>query len=467
VRQRANVDEEATVIDDRGGVVGEALRDKMVAPGDEAYETARTVWNAVVDRRPAVIIRCTTETDVQAAVLTAREQGLQIAVRSGGHSMAGFGTIDGGMVIDLSGMKGIEIDPESRVARLEPGLTWLEVAKSLSEHGLALSSGDMGTVGVGGLTLGGGIGFMTRKYGLTIDHLRAVRLVTADGEVVTADAETHADLFWALRGGGGNFGIATSFEFEVDHVPIVVGGLIAFDAEHADEIVPAALDYLNEAPRELTAIVHLMTVPPHAPAPPPLVGRTLVAIIPCYSGSVEEGTAAVAPLQSLGEPLMAQIGPLPYWALLEMVTELAPTGLPAHVRTCLVRRLDGAIARDTLAAFRQAPPTTMLQLRVLGGAGSTVDRDATAFAHRSQEGLVMTSGHWPPFMDAALARAGVEMIWDAARPYAEGAYIGFLGDDSEERIHDAYPPDVYQRLVEVKRRYDPHNVFSLNTNVVP
>lgn len=442
-----------------------ALRERMILPGDERYDDARAIWNGSVDQRPTAIVRCVTETDVQAAIRSARMQGLPIAVRSGGHSMAGFGTCEGGMVIDLSPMREIEIDAERKVARIEPGLTWLEVARALSAYGLALTSGDMGSVGVGGLTLGGGIGFMTRKFGLTVDHLRSARVVTADSEVVTTNAEMNPDLFWALRGGGGNFGIVTSFEFDVDTVPLVVGGLITFDGADAERIVPAAIAYLNAAPDELTAIVMVVTVPPDAPLPPPLLGKTIVAIIPCYAGAVEDGLAAVAPLQSLGEPLMAQVGPMPYASLLEMLSGMTHPGSQVHARSGLVARLDADITSDLLAALRAGAPTTMLQLRVLGGMGGTVGRDATAYAHRDLHGLIMTFAEWPPFMDAELCRAGVERVWEAARPHVRGAYVGFLGEDAQDRIHEAYPPDTYARLVGVKRRYDPQNVFRLNCNI--
>jgi FAD/FMN-containing dehydrogenase len=332
------------------------LQGELVLPGDDDYEAARSVWNGAYDRHPALIVRCLDAADVITAVTFAREHHLLVSVRSGGHSMVGYGTNDGGMVIDLSRMKAITIDPLQRTARIEPGLTWAEVAQAAHPHGLALTSGDTGSIGVGGLLLGGGMGWMVRKYGLTIDHLRAVELVTADGQFLRASAGEHADLFWGLRGGGGNFGVVTAFEVDLHPEGMVLGGAVfyaATDADDADRLVRACAHLAAEAPDELTTISLLLNAPPTPFIPQAYQGKPVFMIEICYTGDLTEGERVVAPLRTLGTPIADLIAPMPYPAMFALTQEAAKRGLAFDARSLLLRTLDDetlhTLAREALA----------------------------------------------------------------------------------------------------------------------
>jgi FAD/FMN-containing dehydrogenase len=444
------------------------LRGELILPGDPGYEAARGVWNGAADRRPAMIARCADVEDVVIAVKFAREQALAVSVRSGGHSMAGYGTNDGGLVIDLSGMKAISIDPARHFARLEPGLTWGEVAKALQPSGLALTSGDVSSVGVGGLLLGGGIGWMVRKYGLTIDRLRAVELVTADGEILRASAYENAELFWGLRGGGGNFGIATAFEVDLHPAGMVLGGAVFYDVAEAESILRAYARYAASAPDELTTIATFMAAPPAPFIPLEKQGTAVVAILVCYTGDLAEGARVVAPLRTLGTPIADLIAPMPYPALFAMTEEATIRGLQHSVRSLFLRALsDDVIHTIVEEAAAIMSPMTLVQVRVLGGAMSRVPADATAFAHRDKQALVMATNVAPPSTDAEPSRVRTEQVWQALRPYADGVYVNFLGDEGEQRVHEAYPPATYARLAALKKCYDPTNLFRLNQNILP
>jgi FAD/FMN-containing dehydrogenase len=444
------------------------LRGQLILPGDEAYERARGVWNAAADRHPALIIRPLDVADVITAVTFAHEQQMQVSVRSGGHNMAGYGTNDGGLVIDLSLMKAITVDPERRIARIEPGLTWGEVASTLQPHGLALTSGDTSSVGVGGLLLGGGIGWMVRKYGMTIDRLRAVELVTADGEFLRASASENADLFWGLRGGGGNFGIATAFEVNLHPAGMVLGGAVFYDAAEAENILRAYVRYATAAPDELTTMAMLMAAPPVPFIPPEKQGKPVVALLVCYAGDLAEGARVVAPLRQLATPIADLIAPMPYPAMFMLTEQATMHGLQHAVRSLFLRTLsDDVIHTIVEEAAAIMSPMTLVQLRVLGGAMSRVAPDATAFAHRDKQALVMATSFAPASTDPEPARARTDHIWQALRPYASGVYVNFLADEGEQRIRQAYPPATYARLAALKRRYDPTNLFRLNQNIAP
>lgn len=444
------------------------LQGNVVFPGDPDYESARGVWNGVADRHPALIVHPINVAGVITAVNFAREQGVEVAVRSGGHSMAGYGTIDNGMVIDLSHMKAITIDPERRIARLEPGLTFGEVASALQPHGLALTAGDTATVGVGGLMLGGGIGWMVRKYGLTIDRLRAIELVTADGQFLRASASENAELFWGLRGGGGNFGVVTAFEANLHPAGMVIGGAVIYDAAEAEGILQAYVRYAEAAPDELTTVVNLMAAPPAPFIPPEKQGTPAVIIMVCYTGDLAEGERVVAPLRELGTPIADIIGPMPYPAMFAMTEEASRRGFQHSVRSMFLRKLSDdvihTIVEETAAIMT---PMTLVQLRVLGGAMSRVPADATAFAHRDKQGMVVITNFAPVSGDGEPSRARTEQIWQALRPYADGVYVNFLGDEGDRRVHDAYPPATYARLAALKKLYDPDNMFHFNQNIPP
>ncbi len=444
------------------------LGGELIRPGDAEYDAARAVWNGAYDRRPALVVRAADTIDVIRAVTFARERGLAVAVRSGGHSMAGHGTIDGGLVIDLSTMKGLSVDPERRVARVQPGLTWGEYAGQAQAYGLATSSGDMGSVGVGGLALGGGIGWLVRKHGLTIDSLLSVDVVTADGRLLTASADENPELFWALRGGGGNFGVATSFELQLQPVGPVLGGAVFYPAAGAKDLLQAYGCLALEARDELTTMAIVMQAPPLPFIPAEQHGRLVVAILVCYAGDLEDGQRAVAPLRALGAPIADVIGPMPYPALFALTAEGAVKGQHHAVRSMYLQHLDEAVL-DTLLdhSQRMTSPLGMVQLRVLGGAMARVPADATAFAHRDKPYMLTLVNGWQDAAHSERHHAWVEQLWTALRPHASGVYVNFLADEGEARIREAYSPDTYQRLAAAKKAYDPTNFFRLNQNIKP
>jgi FAD/FMN-containing dehydrogenase len=445
------------------------LQGDLVLPGDAAYETARAVFNAAVDGRPALIVFCADAADVIAAVNFARAQELSVAVRGGGHSLAGYGTCDGGgVLIDLSRMKGIEIDPVRRTARLEPGLTWAEVASATHAHRLALTSGDQGAVGVGGLILGGGIGWMARKYGLTIDRLRAVELVTANGRLVRASATDNAYLFWGLRGGGGNFGVAVAFEVDLHPGGIVLGGMICYDAAAAAQILQAYVRYALAAPDELTAELFIMPAPPAPFIPQAWHGRTVVTILPCYVGDLAEGERVIAPLRQLGAPIAEAIAPIPYPALFAQTAEAAAHGRRHDVRNLFLKApSEDALATLVEEAMAIVSAEAVVGLCVLGGAVGRVPADATAFAHRDTPVWVEAIAAGPDAEGDARRQARVDRFWRAMRPYAACAYVNMMSRNEADQTGDAYPLATYALLAALKRRYDPTNLFRHNHNIVP
>ena len=444
------------------------LRGKLILPEEADFDAARQVWNGTYDCRPALIVRCADVDDVIASVIFAREQEMDVSVRSGGHSMVGYGTNDGGLIIDLSNMKAFSVDPEQRIAYLEPGLTWSEVANELQPYGLALTSGDTATVGVGGLLLGGGIGWMARKYGLALDHVRAVELVTADGEFLRASADNHSELFWGLLGGGGNFGIATAFEVDVHPAGTILGGAIVYDAAEAERILRGYAYHAAAAPDELTTQAMLVIAPPLPVIPADKQGMPVVVILVCYTGDLAEGEQAVAPLRALGVPIAEVLAPMPYPAFLSFNQMGEIRGLQHHVRSAFFQTLSDDLLHALVEAFRASMSTeTLVQLRVLGGAMSRVAADATAFAHRDKQGLVLVNHLGPTFADPAMLAGRTQHIWQALQPYADGVYVNFLADEGQQRIHEAYPPATYARLAALKRRYDPTNLFRRNQNIKP
>ena len=447
------------------------LQGELVEPDDAAYGQARAVWNGRADRQPALIVRCADAVDVAAAVAFAHDQNVPVAVRSGSHSIAGYSVCDGGVVIDLSRMKGIEIDADRRVARVEAGLTWGEVAAATQPYGLAITAGDTATVGVGGLSLGGGIGWMVRKHGLAIDNMRSVEVVTADGRFLRASATEHAELFWGLRGGGGNFGIATAFEFDLHPAGMILGGAVLYDvsnAADAEDILRAYARIATDAPDELTTQAVLMQAPPAPFIPVERQGTPSVAIIVCYAGDPAEGEQVVAPLRRLGTPLADIIAPMPYSAIFALTAEGEVPGLRHYVRSLFMRTLDeGALRALATESAATMSPGTLVQLRVMGGAMGRVPADATAFAHRDAEYAVMVTNFGPESEGDAARAARTERLWQALRPYASGVYVNFLGDEGESRIREAYPPATYDRLAALKAQYDPTNLFRLNQNIPP
>jgi FAD/FMN-containing dehydrogenase len=443
------------------------LQGDLVRPGDPAFDAARTVYNAAIDRRPALIVRCADAADVIAAVDFARAYELSVAVRSGGHSLAGFGTCDGGVLIDLSDLNGIDIDPIGGTARIEPGLTWAEVAAATHPHGLALTSGDTGTAGVGGLILGGGIGWMARKYGLAIDRLRAVEVVTASGRLLRATSTEHADLFWGLRGGGGNFGVAVAFDVDLHPGGTILGGAIFYDAAEIARVLPDFARFALDAPDELTAEAAVLLAPPAPFVQPAWHGRPVLAILPCYVGDPAAGEQAIAPLRQLGTPIMDTVGPMPYPALFNLTAEGGQKGVRHEYRSLFLKSSDDALAALAEAARAISSPETLVLLKVAGGAAGRVPREATAFAHRETPVFVFAAASGPDAAGDGRRLALVNRFWQALQPYAAGTYVNLLSYDEGGRTVDAYPPVTLARLAELKRRYDPTNMFRHNQNIIP
>lgn len=444
---------------------GARLRGRLIRPGSEHYEPHRQVHNALIDRRPAAIVQVADVADVVRTIDLARAAGLPLAVRSGGHSVAGHGTVDGGIVVDLSLMRNLRIDGDGRRAIAQPGLTAGELTAALHEQELAVPLGDTTSVGLGGLTLGGGVGWLVRKHGLTIDSLESVELVTADGSVVTADASTNRDLFWAVRGGGGNFGVVTRFEYRLHAVGTVLGGAVVIPASAAAlrGVVSVALD----APDELTVIAQVMHAPPAPFIPAEAIGRLVVVVMVVYAGHPDAGIQAVAPLRAVADPIADIIRPMGYPDIYQL-TEPATAPGPLAFRSTYLDSIDDGAADAIIDGLRAAPGSTaMAQVRVLGGASGRVPNDATAYAFRDRSLLLAVINPYRDAADAARQESWLESCWAAIRPYGSGAMASFLGDEGDERVREAYPGATYGRLAEIKRRYDPDNVFHLNQNIHP
>jgi FAD/FMN-containing dehydrogenase len=445
--------DEATIQDFRVG-----LRGQVILPGDADYDNARKVWNGMIDRRPALIARCDGVGDVSKAIRFARDQHLLLAVRGGGHNVAGAGTCDGGLVIDLSHMKAVQIDSERRTARVEPGATWKEFDQEAQKYGLATTGGLISSTGVAGFTLGGGIGWLVRKHGLACDNLISAEVVIASGQLVRASAGENSDLYWGLRGGGGNFGVVTAFEFALHPVSTVVGGMVAHPLPRAREVLEFYRHFIATAPDELTTIVMFGTEPE---------GHQIIGIAACYAGPMEQGTEVIRPLKEFGPPVMDVMGPLPYTALQQAHDPTAPAGLQNYWKAAFLQDLsDEAIDAMIEYATNATSPLSMIGLYQLGGAMNRVAADATAFGHRDSGFVVNIVGIWPTPVDNDKHIDWARGLFAALQPYAHGAYINFLGDEGEARVRAAYGPH-YERLVALKNKYDPTNLFRLNQNIPP
>jgi FAD/FMN-containing dehydrogenase len=442
-----------------------ALRGELVAPDDPDYESARLVVNAAFDRRPALIVRPGDSADVALAVSLARAQGLELAVRGGGHSFAGHGTTEGGLVLDMSRMRALHIDPQRRIASAEAGLTAGQYTTEAASYGLTTGFGDTGSVGIAGLTLGGGVGWLVRKHGLTIDDLLAVELVTADGERLHADAARHPDLFWALRGGGGNFGVVTRLKYQLHEIDTILGGLLVLPA--SPEILGSFIAAADDAPDELSTIAILARLPPLPFVTAEHHGRLALMVRVAYAGDLQRGQQALAPLRELATPLADTVTPIPYR---QMYAAEGPNSARVRMATRSMF-LDELDARAAAAIFErmQAQPsrTTAVQIRVLGGALARVPADVSAFAHRDRSMMVTFVANHQDADQAASHEAWVADSLAALRPAARGVHVSFLGDEGVARVHEAYPEATYRRLAEIKRRYDPTNLFRVNQNIAP
>jgi FAD/FMN-containing dehydrogenase len=442
-----------------------ALNGRVMTPGDVGYDEARTVFPGGIDRYPPAIVRVKDASDVSRVVKLAREGGLELAVKSGGHSGAGHSTTDKGILLDLAEMKNLQIDVEGRTAWAETGLTAGEYTAAVGAHGLATGFGDTGSVGIGGITLGGGVGFLVRKHGLTIDDLLAAEIVTADGEVLRVDAETHPDLFWAIRGGGGNFGVATRFKFRLHEVDAFVGGMLLLPA--TPEVIASFVAEAETAPEELSAIANVMAAPPMPFVPPEMYGELIIMALMAYAGEdVDEGERAVAPFRALAEPIADMVRPMSYPEMYPPEEgDYHPT---AAARTLFMHTIDRHVA-ETIIEYLRASDAMMrvAQLRVLGGAVARVSAEATAFAHRSSRIMVNVAAFYEGPEDRARREAWVTDFAAALEQGDGGAYVNFLGEEGEARVRAAYPGSTWERLVEIKGRYDPTNLFRLNQNIPP
>jgi FAD/FMN-containing dehydrogenase len=439
------------------------LNGRVISPEDAAYDTVRAVFYGARSRRPALIVRVADATDVSHIVSLARERGLELAVRSGGHSLAGHSTTDGGIMIDLSDMKGLEIDVAGRTAWAETGLTAGEYTAAAGAHGLATGFGDTGSVGIGGITLGGGVGFLVRKYGLTIDDLLAAEIVTADGELLYVDSDTHPDLFWAIRGGGGNFGVATRFKFRLHEVDTIVGGMLMLPA--TPEVIASFVAEAEAAPEELSSIANVMVAPPMPFLPAEAHGRLVIMALLCYAGEVDEGERAIAPFRALATPLADTVGPKPY----PQMYEPAEPGPDEEVaRSLFIDTVDSGVAEKIVEHLRASTaPLAVAQIRVLGGAMARVSADATAFTHRERGIMVALGAVYERPEETAMHEEWVGKFAAALRQGDGGVYVNFLGDEGEARIREAYPGATFERLAEIKGRYDSTNLFRLNQNIPP
>jgi FAD/FMN-containing dehydrogenase len=446
----------------------ERLRGGLLRPGEEGYEQARALWNGAVDTHPGLIARCHGAADVLAAVRYARDASLLVAVRGGGHNVAGTASCDGGLVIDLSAMKGVRVDPAARTAWAQPGLLWGELDHETQAFGLATVGGIVTHTGIAGLTLGGGIGWLMRKHGLTCDNLLAVDLVTAGGQLLRASEREHPELFWGVRGGGGNFGVVTGFRYRLHRVgPTVLAGPVFFAAADAPRLLRWYRDFAAAAPDELTTVVNLRHAPPLAFVPEHLHGVPVVSIVACWAGAVERGERVLEPLRRHGRPLLDLIAPRPYLAHQGTFDATVPHGLHYHWRSEYLHALDDQ-AIDTLLAhaWESRSPRSYTIMFQLGGAVGRVDEEATAFGGRAAGFAVNVNAVALPEEYAEQA-AWARRFGQALRPLSAGVYLNFLDDEGQDRVRSAYGPARYERLVALKDAWDPENFFRRNQNIRP
>ncbi len=440
------------------------FNNRVITPDDAEYERARTVHAGAVDRRPAAIVRVANASDVSQLVSLARETSVELAVRSGGHSLAGHGVTNGGVLLDLSGMKGLQIDVNEMTAWAETGLTAGEYTIAAGAHGLATGFGDTASVGIGGLTLGGGVGFLVRKYGMTIDHLLAAEIVTADGKLRVVDHESHPDLFWAIRGGGGNFGVATRFKFRLHAVNSILGGMLILPA--TADVIAGFIAEAEAAPDELLTIVNIMPAPPIPFLPEEAHGKLVLMATLVHAGDANAGQRVIAPFRKLATPLADLIKPMRY-------PEIYPQedhGSSAIIasRAMFVDSVDRSAAEKILAHLNASTASmAFAQLRVLGGAMARIPAGATAFAHRSSRIMVNLMALFRSPGMKSVHEAWVADFAAALQQEDGGVYVNFLGDEGEARIHAAYPEETWKRLASIKARYDPTNFFHLNHNIQP
>ena len=444
------------------------LRGGLLRPPDQGYDEVRTIWNGMIDKRPGLIARCTGSADVLAAVSFGREHDVLVSIKGGGHNVAGTALCDGGLVIDLSLMKGVHLDPVSCTARAQPGLTLGDLDHETQAFGFSVPAGIVSTTGIAGLTLGGGFGWLNRKYGLTCDNLLSADVVTADGQVVTTSEDDNPDLFWGIRGGGGNFGIVTSFKYQMHPVgPTVLAGVVVHPMAKATQLLKFYRDFVSDIPDDLTVIPALRIAPPAPFLPEDVHGKPIIAFFVCYAGPVEQGERVLRPLRDVGSPLADVVAPKPFNAHQSMLDAAQPPGRNYYWKSDFLTDLtDGAI--DTIVTYAEAitSPHTIVPLFQLGGASGRVAEDATAYSHRNAAYALNCNASWVEG-DSEPHVQWARDFSTAVQPFASGVYVNFLGDEGDERARAAYGPTKYERLVALKNKYDPTNFFRVNQNIKP
>ena len=465
-----------TTTQTKPGPLGEAtlaefaasMRGTTVQPGDADYDRERKIWNGAHDRHPAVIARCAGVADVIRTVDLARSEGLPLAVRGGGHSIPGFSTVEGGIVLDLSPMTGVRVDPAGRTVTADAGCTWKDLDAETQQFGLAVTGGLVSSTGIAGFTTGGGIGWLMRKHGLACDNLVGADVVTADGQFVHASVDDNPDLFWGLRGGGGNFGVVTSFQFQLHEVgPTVLSGLVFYPAEEAENVLRGYRAACASAPDELTTLVNLTTAPPVPFLPESVHGKPIIGVGGCWSGDLDAGEAATAPFRSLGTVIADVFAPNPYAGWQQALDPLYPRGIHNYFRSAFLPTADDASQRALQDAFATLPNAmSEIHLQHLGGAVGRVPADGTAFALRDQEFIVNVIARTPSADGFADVVEWARGVTSALGPDA-GTYVNFTGEVDAALVRASYPPDTYRRLIELKNEYDPTNLFRLNQNIAP
>jgi FAD binding domain/Berberine and berberine like len=446
----------------------ERVEGHVIAAADSEYDEARVVYNAMIDRYPRAVVRCKGVDDVWASVIYAREHGLELAIRGGGHSVPGFGTVDDGIVIDLSGMRKVTVDARAQTARAEGGATWGDFNDATGEHGLATTGGIISTTGVGGLTLGGGIGYLARGLGLSCDNLISAEVVTADGRKIVASDTEHEDLFWALRGGGGNFGVVTTLEFRLSPVANVYGGPIFFELDHMQDVLRFYRDFIADAPEQYGGFPAFQIAPPLPFIPENRHGEPFIAMVNCWTGPPEQGERLIEQVRSIAPPVAEMIGPMPYPAINSAFDALVPPGLQHYWKANFVTDLTDAMIEAHMLHGPKVPAVnSTVHIYPINGACHRVPADATAFAYRDANFATVIAGMWPDPADNPANIGWVRDYYDATAPLSEdGGYVNFMADDDQGRIRDNYRGN-YERLVDVKRAYDPDNLFHLNQNIQP
>jgi hypothetical protein len=447
------------------------LRGDLIGPESPDYDQARAVYNGMIDKRPAVIARCRDAADVIACVRFGRDHGVELAVRGGGHNAGGLGVWDDALVIDLSPMRSVTVSPGQHTVRVDGGCTWGDVDHATVAFGMATPSGFLASTGVGGLTLGGGIGYLSRRFGLTVDSLLAADVVLADGTFVTASENSHGDLFWALRGGGGNFGVVTSFTFrchDIGENGIIIGGPVLYDLADATDVMRWYRELLPSLPEELSGWIALLTIPPAPPFPETLWGRRACGIVWCYTGTHDRADDVLEPVTTYGSPLLVGLHPMPFSALQSAFDPLYPAGLQWYWRADFFTEIsDAAIGVHTKFGDQLPTGHSTMHLYPIDGAVSRVPGNATAFAYRDGGWAGVIVGVDPDPANAGLISQWARDYWEALHPYsAGGAYVNFMMDEGQDRIRASYRGN-YDRLAEVKKRYDPDNIFHVNQNIRP